>query len=54
MQIENLWKIVDRKTGEELVEPKRDISEFETGDILYPTMRKPHVQARWDQNQREY
>ncbi|WP_319765100.1 hypothetical protein [Maridesulfovibrio sp.] len=54
MQIENLWKIVDRRTDEELVEPKRDLSEFETGDILYPTMRKPDVQARWDQKQREY
>lgn len=54
MQIENLWKIVDCRRGEELAEPRPDLSEFETGDIMYPTMRSPEVQARWDQKQREY
>ncbi len=54
MQIENLWKIVDCRRGEELAEPRPDLSEFGTDDIMYPTMRSPEVQARWDQKQREY
>ena len=53
MQIENLWKIVDRKTGEELTEPQVDFSEFTTGDILYPSMMKPEVKRCWDQKQYE-
>ncbi len=53
MQIENLWRIVDRKTGEELTEAQVDFSEFTTGDILYPSMMKTEVKRRWDQKQYE-
>ena len=54
MQIENLWKIVDRNTGEELPEPRIDFSEFSKGDIMYPSMMKPEVKRRWDQKQYEH
>lgn len=54
MQIENLWKIVDRRTGAELIEPRPNLSEFSKGDIMYPSMRKPEVRVRWDQRQCEY
>ncbi|WP_320170645.1 RHS repeat-associated core domain-containing protein [Maridesulfovibrio sp.] len=49
MQIENLWKIVDRRTGEELKEPRVDFSEFSMGDKLYSSMMKPETKRRWDQ-----
>lgn len=48
MQIETQWEIVERNTDEKLAEPVIDRSGFSKGDILYPTMRKPEVQARWD------
>ena len=47
-QLENMWEVVDRYTGAKLVKPKRDLSEFEDGDIMYSSMRKPETQARWD------
>ena len=53
MQIDKLWKIVDRRTGEELAEPRMDFSEFTTGDIMYPSMMKSDVKRRWDQKQYE-
>lgn len=54
MQIENLWKIVDRRTGEELADPRGDFSEFSTGDCMYPSMMKPEVKRRWDQKNYEW
>ncbi|TIH17976.1 hypothetical protein D0S45_05305 [Marinifilum sp. JC120] len=54
MQIDNLWKIVDRRTGEELADPKGDFSEFSTGDRMYPSMMKPEVKRRWDQKNYEW
>ncbi|NDV27516.1 hypothetical protein [Desulfovibrio sp. JC010] len=48
MQIENLWKIVDRRTGEELADPKPDFDEFSSSDRMYPSMMKPEVKRRWD------
>ncbi|WP_320006200.1 hypothetical protein [Maridesulfovibrio sp.] len=54
MQIETQWEIVECSTGEKLFEPVMDRYGFSKGDILYPTMRKPEVQARWDQKQHEY
>ncbi|WP_415719660.1 RHS repeat domain-containing protein [Maridesulfovibrio sp.] len=53
-QIETQWEIVECSTGEKLFEPVMDRYGFSKGDILYPTMRKPEVQARWDQKQHEY
>ncbi|WP_320173837.1 RHS repeat-associated core domain-containing protein [Maridesulfovibrio sp.] len=53
MQLENLWKITDLSTGEELTEPKIDFSDFSKGDIMYPSMMKPEVKRRWDQKQYE-
>ncbi|NDV24984.1 RHS repeat domain-containing protein, partial [Desulfovibrio sp. JC022] len=54
MQIDNLWKIVDHRTGEELADPKGDFSEFSTGDRMYPSMMKPEVKRRWDQKNYEW
>ncbi|ACS79092.1 hypothetical protein [Maridesulfovibrio salexigens] len=54
MQIENMWKVVNFKTGEKLCKPERDLSEFERGDILYPTMHSPEVQAKWERNELEW
>ncbi|MFW5500059.1 MULTISPECIES: RHS repeat domain-containing protein [unclassified Maridesulfovibrio] len=48
MQIENLWKIVDRRTGEELADPKPDFDEFSSSDRMYPSMMNPEVKRRWD------
>lgn len=48
MQIENLWKIVHRRTGEELAEPKPNFDEFSSSDRMYPSMMKPEVKRRWD------
>ncbi|HAS87870.1 MAG TPA: hypothetical protein DCS48_00955 [Desulfovibrio sp.] len=52
-QIDKLWKIVDRRTGEELAEPKVDFSEFSMGDKLYPAMMEPAVKRKWDIKQTE-
>lgn len=52
-QIDKLWKIVDRRTGEELTEPKGDFSEFSMGDKLYPAMMEPAVKRKWDIKQTE-
>ncbi|WP_319759027.1 RHS repeat-associated core domain-containing protein [Maridesulfovibrio sp.] len=54
MQIENLWKIVDRRTGEELAVPRPDFAEFSTGDRMYPSMMKPEVKCRWDRKNNEW
>lgn len=54
MQLENMWEVVDRYTGAKLVKPKRDLSEFEDGDIMYPSMRKPETQARWDNMEQKW
>ncbi|WP_169433113.1 hypothetical protein [Maridesulfovibrio zosterae] len=54
MQIETQWEIVERSTGEKLAVPVMDRSGFSKGDILYPTMRKPEVQVRWDEKEHEY
>jgi hypothetical protein len=54
MQLENMWEVVDCYSGEKCVEPRRDLSGFERGDILYPSMRSPEVQARWERNKREW
>lgn len=54
MQIENMWEVIDLKTGEKLNKPIRDFSKFERGDILYPTMRKYEIQTEWEHNDREW
>ncbi|WP_291329786.1 RHS repeat-associated core domain-containing protein [Desulfovibrio sp. UCD-KL4C] len=54
MQIENLWKIVDHRTGEELADPRPDFSEFSTSDRMYPSMMKPEIKRRWDQKNYEW
>ncbi|WP_163350130.1 RHS repeat-associated core domain-containing protein [Desulfovibrio sp. JC010] len=54
MQLEHMWEVVDIYTGAKLVEPKRDLSGFEDGEIMYPSMRKPEVQARWSLMEREW
>ncbi len=48
MQIENLWKIVHRRTGEDLADPRPDFDEFSSSDRMYPSMMKPEVKRRWD------
>ncbi|WP_432735886.1 RHS repeat domain-containing protein [Maridesulfovibrio sp. FT414] len=53
-QIENLWKIVDRRTGEELADPRPDFAEFSPGDRMYPSMMKPEVKSRWDRKNYEW
>jgi len=48
MQIENLWKIFHRRTGEDLADPRPDFDEFSSSDRMYPSMMKPEVKRRWD------
>ncbi len=54
MQIENLWKIVNRKTGADLADPKPDFAEFSRSDIMYPSMMKPDVKLRWELKNTEW
>ncbi|WP_432735879.1 RHS repeat-associated core domain-containing protein [Maridesulfovibrio sp. FT414] len=54
MQLENMWEVVDRYSGEKLTEPLPDFAEFSGSDKMYPSMMKPEVKARWELKNREW
>ena len=54
MQLENMWEVVSRSTGEKLEMVEIDFSEFSSSDRMYPSMMKPDVKRRWDMKKQEW
>ncbi|WP_031484236.1 hypothetical protein [Maridesulfovibrio frigidus] len=54
MQLENMWEVVSRSTGEKLEMVEVDFSEFSSSDRMYPSMMKPEVKRRWDMKKQEW
>ncbi|WP_051677131.1 RHS repeat domain-containing protein [Maridesulfovibrio frigidus] len=54
MQLENMYELVSRANGARFEEPRFDQSEFSHSDRMYPSMMKPDVKSRWDQQKRSY
>ena len=54
MQLDNMWEVVSRSTGERLHMTETDFSEFSSSDKMYPSMMKPDVKRRWDMKQQKW
>ncbi|WP_031481524.1 RHS repeat-associated core domain-containing protein [Maridesulfovibrio frigidus] len=54
MQLENMYELVSRANGTRFEEPRFEQSEFSHSDRMYPSMMKPEVKSRWDQQKRSY